>query len=41
MSGVDRQDQMLGYYPSERKTIRWYEKMFIHYMSMLLFDIAF
>lgn len=38
MSGIDRQDQMLAYYPSERKTIRWYKKIFIHYMSMLLFN---
>lgn len=27
MSGVDRQDKMLAYYPSERKTIRWYKKI--------------
>lgn len=30
MSGVDRHDQMLSYYLSERKTIRWYKKLFIH-----------
>ncbi|KAJ8966136.1 hypothetical protein NQ317_017979 [Molorchus minor] len=28
MSGIDRQDQMLAYYISERKTIRWYKKAF-------------
>lgn len=36
MSGVDLQDQMLAYYPCERKTIRWYKKMFIHILQMSL-----
>lgn len=30
MKGVDRSDQMQAYYPMERKTLRWYKKMFIH-----------
>ncbi|XP_066258802.1 piggyBac transposable element-derived protein 4-like [Euwallacea similis] len=38
MSGIDRQDQMLLYYSSERKTIRWPKKMFIHAIGMMLFN---
>lgn len=34
MSGVDRQDQLMSYYPSERKTIRWYKKLLIHILQM-------
>ncbi|GBP26194.1 hypothetical protein EVAR_74956_1 [Eumeta japonica] len=36
MSGVDLQDQMLSYYPCERKTMRWYKKLFIHMLQMSL-----
>ncbi|XP_038209546.1 piggyBac transposable element-derived protein 4-like [Zerene cesonia] len=36
MSGVDLQDQMISYYPCERKTLRWYLKIFIHTMMMSL-----
>ncbi|XP_047103881.1 piggyBac transposable element-derived protein 4-like [Schistocerca piceifrons] len=36
MAGVDRHDQMLSYYLSERKTIRWYKKLFIHVVEMIL-----
>lgn len=35
MSGIDRYDQMLSYYSSPRKTIKWYKKVMFH-----LFDIA-
>lgn len=38
MSGVDRADQMMSYYPSEHKTIRWYKKIFIHILQMLLLN---
>lgn len=34
MSGVDLQDQMLAYYPCEKKTMRWYKKLFIHVLQM-------
>uniref|UniRef100_A0A1B6LW93 PiggyBac transposable element-derived protein domain-containing protein n=1 Tax=Graphocephala atropunctata TaxID=36148 RepID=A0A1B6LW93_9HEMI len=27
MKGVDRSDQMMSYYPCERKTLRWYKKI--------------
>lgn len=38
MSGVDRQDQMLSYYLSERKTIRWPKKLFFHILEMCLLN---
>jgi hypothetical protein len=40
MSGVDRQDQM-SYYPCERKTVRWYKKIGIHYFQLLLLNSYF
>ncbi|XP_031769579.1 piggyBac transposable element-derived protein 4-like [Galleria mellonella] len=36
MSGVDLQDQILSYYPCERKTMRWYKKIFFHTLQMSL-----
>ncbi|CAK1582148.1 unnamed protein product [Parnassius mnemosyne] len=36
MSGVDLQDQMLAYYPCQRKTLRWYKKLFVHILQMSL-----
>lgn len=36
MSGVDLQDQMLAYYPVQRKTLRWYKKLFVHFLQMSL-----
>uniref|UniRef100_A0A2S2NHQ3 PiggyBac transposable element-derived protein 4 n=1 Tax=Schizaphis graminum TaxID=13262 RepID=A0A2S2NHQ3_SCHGA len=38
MSGIDRQDQMNSYYPFTRKTIRWYKKIGIHIIQMLLMN---
>lgn len=38
MSGVDRGDQLLAYYPCERKTLRWYKKVFVHVLQMLLIN---
>jgi len=34
-TGVDRSDQMLSYYSFERKTIKWWKKLFFH-----VFDVA-
>ena len=34
-TGVDGSDQMLSYYSFERKTIKWWEKLFFH-----LFDLV-
>lgn len=41
MSGVDRPGQMLSYYPCERKTLRWYKKVFIHILQQLLLNAFF
>ncbi|CAI6347899.1 unnamed protein product [Macrosiphum euphorbiae] len=41
MGGIDRQDQMVqmnSYYPFLRKTIRWYEKIGMHVIQMLLLN---
>lgn len=38
MSGVDRADQMMVYYPIERKTVRWYKKLFVHVLHMILLN---
>lgn len=38
MSGVDHQDQLLAYYPCERKTIRWYKKLFIHVLQLFMIN---
>lgn len=34
MSGIDRKDQLMSYYPCERKTVRWYKKLIIHILQM-------
>lgn len=34
MKGIDRSDQIQAHYPLERKTLRWYKKMFIHVLQM-------
>ncbi|KAJ8936100.1 hypothetical protein NQ314_012491 [Rhamnusium bicolor] len=36
MSGVDRKDQMMAYYPCERKMLRWYKKLGIHLFQLIL-----
>lgn len=36
MSGINLQDQMLAYYPVQRKTLRWYKKLFVHTLQMSL-----
>ncbi|KAJ8930182.1 hypothetical protein NQ314_017046 [Rhamnusium bicolor] len=41
MGGVDRQDQMTSYYPASTKTIRWYKKLGIHYIQMMLLNSFF
>ncbi|XP_046684543.1 piggyBac transposable element-derived protein 4-like [Homalodisca vitripennis] len=33
MSGVDRHDQMMAYYPCEHKSLRWYKKVFVHILQ--------
>lgn len=41
MGGIDRQDQMLAYYPCDRKTLRWYKKLGIHYVQLMLLNSFF
>lgn len=36
MAGVDGQDQMPAYYPTSIKTNRWYNKLGIHMIEMML-----
>ncbi|KAE9542526.1 hypothetical protein AGLY_003387 [Aphis glycines] len=38
MSGIDRQDQMMSYYPAERKTLRWYKIIAIHFLQICLIN---
>lgn len=38
MSGVDFHDQMLAYYPCQRKTLRWYKKLSIHIFQSILLN---
>ncbi|CAH2012125.1 unnamed protein product [Acanthoscelides obtectus] len=38
MSGIDLQDQIMAYYPSHRKTIRWYKKVGLHIIEMMLYN---
>lgn len=36
--GVDRIDQMTSYYPSENKTLRWYLKIFVHFLQIIMMN---
>lgn len=38
MGGVDHHDQMLSYFPFERKTIRWYKKVGAHCLHILFLN---
>lgn len=38
MSGIDRADQMMSYYSSPRKTIRWYRKIFFHLVDVCIWN---
>lgn len=35
MSGIDRSDQMMAYYSTPRKTVRWYRKIFFHLIDLV------
>lgn len=41
MSGVDRSDQMVSYYTTPRKTIRWYLKVFFHLVDVCLWNSTY
>lgn len=38
MSGIDRADQMMSYYPMPRKCMRWYIKVFFHLVDICLWN---
>ncbi len=38
MGGIDKADQMVSYYSSPRKTIRWQLKVFFHLMDLSLWN---
>ena len=38
MSGVDRNDPMLAYCPCDWKTVRWYNKLFFHYLQVIVIN---
>lgn len=38
MKGTDRHDQLLSYYPFEKKSLRWYKKIFVHILHMILIN---
>lgn len=38
MSGIDISDQMLSYYSTPKKTIRWYKKVFFHIFDMAIWN---
>lgn len=41
MSGIDRLDQMVSYYSSPRKTIRWYKKVLFHLLDISVWNAYF
>lgn len=41
MSGIDRADQMMSYYSSPRKTVKWYRKVFFHLIDICLWNACF
>lgn len=38
MSGIDRADQMVSYYSSPRKCLRWYKKVFFHLLDLTVWN---
>lgn len=38
MSGIDRSDQMISYYSSPRKSIRWYKKVMFHLLDVAIWN---
>lgn len=38
ISGVYRKDQLMAYYPCERKTLRCYKKLFVHYLQVAVIN---
>lgn len=40
MSGIDKQDQMMAYYPCSRKVLRWYKKLGIYFFQLILLNFV-
>lgn len=38
ISGIDRAKQMISYYPTLRKCLRWYIKVFFHTMNICIWN---
>lgn len=36
MKGIDRYDQILSYHQSDHKSLKWYKKIFIHFLQMMM-----
>ena len=34
MSGVDKSDQLMAYMPMQHKTIKWWKKLFFHFLTL-------
>lgn len=41
MLGIDRSEQMISYYSSPRKTIRWYKKVIFHFLDISVWNPYF
>ena len=41
MSGIDKADQMMAYYSTPRKTIRWYRKIFFHLVDLSVWNACY
>lgn len=41
MGGIDRADQMISYYSSPRKSLRWYMKIFYHLLDVTLWNACY
>lgn len=41
MSGIDRSDQMISYYSTPRKSLRWYIKIFFHLLDASLWNSSY
>jgi len=38
MSEIDRADQMVNYYSSPRKTLKWYKKVLFHLLDITIWN---
>ncbi|KAJ2938058.1 hypothetical protein O0L34_g19381 [Tuta absoluta] len=41
MSGIDRADQMISYYSTARKFIRWYKKVLFHMLDVAVWNALY